>query len=74
MEWQNSQFYNQNDSEKVFEIYCTPNRIIKFFNDSKEVGRLDFSKEPITFNGNADEAARLFFDNVIKRYMMDKVI
>lgn len=39
---------------------------VKFFRDQKEIGCLDFSKDPIKFTGEVDESAKLFFESVAK--------
>lgn len=44
----------------------TPAHAVAFHNETGEVGHLDISGDQLTFSGNADESARLFFDYVLK--------
>lgn len=44
---------------------------ILFFKENSEVGSLDWNDGVMKFIGNADESAKLFFDNIIKRYFND---
>lgn len=37
---------------------------IKFYHENAEVGCLNFGTDPITFTGNVDKSAELFFDAV----------
>ena len=45
-----------------------PANTISFNADGKVVGSLDLGVDPITFTGNADEAAIVFFDSFIRLY------
>ena len=45
-----------------------PANTISFYADGKVVGSLDLGVDPITFTGNADEAAIVFFDSFIRLY------
>ena len=38
---------------------------VSFIKDDKTIGKLDFKTLPMTFTGDADESAKLFFDKVI---------
>jgi hypothetical protein len=38
-----------------------------------EVGRLDWSDGKMKFEGEADESAQLFFDNIIKIYIQTQL-
>lgn len=43
-------------------------RTITFYGkDNKEIGRLDWSSGEMQFTGNADQSAKLFFDNLIAK-------
>lgn len=42
--------------------YITPNYCITFSKDQKEIGKLDFNGPAMTFEGNAEESAKKFFD------------
>lgn len=46
-----------------------PSYSVAFYRDNKRVGELDWSKDPIKFEGDVEESAQLFFDNVIKKYI-----
>lgn len=50
-----------------FSTKFTPSVIFK--KDGKQVGVLSWENGPMTFEGDADESAQLFFDNIIKRYV-----
>ena len=49
-------------------LYVPPAYTVQFYKDNKAVGTLSWKDGPMKFEGDADESAQLFFDNVIKRY------
>jgi hypothetical protein len=52
--------------------YIPPTRMS--FNCDKEIGYLDFADQKLTFSGNLDESARIFFEclkNYIDPYMQN---
>jgi len=50
-------------SEPVFTLMeMKPNYNITFHRDGKQVGVLDFNGPEMTFTGDADESAKVFFD------------
>lgn len=58
-------------SEPVFAFLDTkpkPNHNITFHNGGKQVGALDFNGPEMTFTGDADESAKLFFDFIAKSF------
>ena len=46
---------------------------IVFRNNNKNVGTLDWSDGTMRFEGDADESAQLFFDNIVKIYVQSKL-
>lgn len=51
---------------KILEI--KPNYSMTFHNADKQVGALDFNGPEMTFTGDADESAKVFFDWVAKSF------
>ena len=49
-----------------------PSRTMTLHNGSKQVGLLDFNGPVMTFEGDADESAKVFFDYVAERFDMSK--
>ena len=50
--------------------FTPPPHNMTFHNENnKEVGRLEFGKDGMTFTGNADESAKIFFDHFLKGYV-----
>lgn len=49
-------------------LTLTPNYTVTFHNDKGIVGKLDWNNGPMTFEGDADESAQLFFEHIIQRY------
>ena len=49
-------------------LYVPPAYTVQFHKDGKAVGTLSWKDGPMTFEGDAEESAQLFFDNIIKRY------
>ena len=47
-----------------------PSHTITLHNGSKQVGLLDFNGPVMTFEGDADESAKVFFDFVAARFAM----
>ena len=42
--------------------------LFELIQDGEEVGKLRFVDGVLTFEGDADESAKIFFDGVIKQY------
>jgi len=57
-------------SEPVFAFLDTkPNQNMTFHNqDGKQVGTLDFNGPEMTFTGDADESAKVFFDFIAESF------
>ena len=49
-----------------------PSHTIAFHNGSKQVGLLDFNGPVMTFEGDADESAKVFFDFIAERFAQFK--
>ena len=49
-------------------LYVPPAYTVQFNKDGKIVGTLSWKDGPMKFEGDAEESAQLFFDNIIKRY------
>ena len=45
-----------------------------FFKNEKMIGILDWTDGPMTFQGDADESARMLIDNVIDYYNVEYAI
>jgi hypothetical protein len=45
-----------------------PDYNVSFFIEDNLIGKLDWNDGVMKFYGEADESAKVFFDNVIKRY------
>jgi len=45
--------------------HCT----LLFTNEQKQIGKLDWKDGVMKFEGDVDESAQLFFDNIIKRFV-----
>ena len=52
-----------------FSAPPTPHNMTFHNEDNKEVGRLEFGKEGMEFTGNADESAKIFFNDFLKGYV-----
>jgi hypothetical protein len=61
---------NDKPASKLVEI--TPAHAFMFYNDGEIVGTLDFGQEPITFTGDADKSAMIFFNAVIQLYLTER--
>lgn len=53
-------------------LTITPTYNVVFYSGSVQVGKLDWNDGVMKFTGDADESAKLFFDNIIKRYEYTK--
>lgn len=60
--------WRADDYETRLLIPPSPKSIV-FSADGKMVGTIDFSKGKVTFTGEVDESARLFFEHVYKAYI-----
>jgi hypothetical protein len=49
-------------------LYVPPAYTVQFHKDGKPIGTLSWKDGPMKFEGDAEESAQLFFDNIIKRY------
>ena len=49
-------------------LYVPPAYNVQFHKDGKPIGTLSWKDGPMKFEGDAEESAQLFFDNIIKRY------
>lgn len=49
-------------------LYVPPAYTVQFHKEGKPIGALSWKDGPMKFEGNVEESAQLFFDNVIKRY------
>jgi len=47
---------------------CPPHYMVFTDNNGEEIGRLDFTGEKITFKGNAEKSAKVFFDWAIRLF------
>lgn len=45
-----------------------PNYNITFHHEGKQIGALDFNGPEMTFSGDADESAKLFFDFIARSF------
>jgi hypothetical protein len=56
-------------SGSAYTLSClTPYYTVVFYKDERVIGKLDWNEGPMKFEGDADDSAQLFFDNIIKRY------
>lgn len=56
-------------SEPIIGILdLKPNYNMTFHNGGKQVGALDFNGPEMTFTGDADESAKLFFDFIARSF------
>ena len=55
-------------SAPVFAFDTKPNYNITFHRDDKQIGVLDFNGPEMTFTGDADESAKLFFDFIARSF------
>jgi hypothetical protein len=49
-----------------------PNYNVTFHNGDRNIGRLDFNGDAMTFEGDAEESAQLFF-NALAKYFADRL-
>ena len=47
----------------------TPNNLIFLDSEGKEVGRLEWNKDGVTFSGKADKSAEVFFEFFKRLYV-----
>lgn len=59
-------YFSTNASQTLLTL--KPNYNVTFHRGQEMVGKLDWNEGPMKFEGDADESAQLFFDNIIKRY------
>ena len=50
-----------------------PNYSVSFHREEKMIGKLDWNDGPMTFEGDADESAQIFFDNVFKQHIQTQL-
>ena len=53
---------------KLSVLDTKPNYNMTFHNDGKQIGVLDFNGPEMTFSGDADESAKLFFDLIANAF------
>jgi len=51
------------------QLVMKPEYSVSFYRENQLVGKLDWNDGPMKFEGDAEESAQLFFDNIIKRYI-----
>lgn len=54
------------ETDIVESIYSPPVSCVDFWHDGEEVGKLCWNDKVFTFDGDADEAAKVFFNHVRK--------
>ena len=52
----------------VFTLDTKPNYNMTFHRDGKQIGQLDFNGPEMTFTGDADESAKVFFDFIARSF------
>ena len=52
----------------VLTLDTKPNYNMTFHRDGKQIGELDFNGPEMTFTGDADESAKLFFDLIARSF------
>lgn len=60
--------YFSSDKGLTLMAIVPPTNVV-FLTGEKTIGKLDWSDGTMKFEGDADESAQLFFDNIIKRYV-----
>lgn len=71
LDFDNNIYFGRSDCHKILTIASYQN--ITFNSNEKIVGKLDWSDGKMKFEGEADESAQLFFDNIIKRYVQTQL-
>lgn len=71
LDFDNNIYFGSTNSLSLMTI--TPLSTILFINEQKQVGKLDWSDGNMKFEGDYDESAQLFFDNIIKRYIQTQL-
>ena len=54
--------------DKLKVLSVTPNYSMTFHNGDKQVGALDFNGPEMTFTGDAEESAKVFFDWIAQSF------
>jgi hypothetical protein len=65
--------YSVSTDSNALKVYQPTCPSIIFRNNNKNVGKLDWSDGTMKFEGDADESAQLFFDNIVKRYIQTRL-
>ena len=60
-------YYNTDKDKEFFRF--TPTYTMVFWNEDREIGKLDFSSGVMEFSGDIAESAKVFFE-----YLKDKII
>lgn len=55
-------------TEKLYITNIKPNYNMQFYRDEKLVGTLDFNGPQMTFHGDMEDSAKIFFDYVAKSF------
>lgn len=64
----NEEYVWKETTGKLAVLDTKPNHNITFHNGDKQMGALDFNGPEMTFTGDADESAKLFFDFIAKSF------
>jgi hypothetical protein len=72
--------FDYNDTKTYFstgssyaQLVLKPSYKVSFHREGRTVGVLDWNDGPMKFEGDAEESAQLFFDNIIKRYVQSYI-
>ena len=67
LNFDNNVYFGSTNSLELMTI--TKHHTLLFTNEHKQIGKLDWKDGVMKFEGDADESAQLFFDNIIKRFV-----
>lgn len=71
LDWKNTIFLAAESSSP--QLLIKPEYSVSFYRESQLIGKLDWNDGPMKFEGNAEESAQLFFDNIIERYTQNYI-
>ena len=69
--WDKNVYFSTNASTAMLILKSNYN--VSFYKSYEKVGELDWNDGIMKFNGDAEESAQLFFDNIIKRYFQTQL-
>ncbi len=56
-------------ADQVMELGFEPNPFLTFYNGDTKIGQLDWADEKVSFDGDVEASAQLFFEFLMHRFL-----